>query len=145
MRRNAFEELSPDHGPAQPHPTAGATAVGVRPVLVAYNVWVGGTDLAGARQIAAAVRTASVRALGLQVGDRLQVSMNLIEPAVTGPADAVDAVLAAAAQLGASVEGAELVGLVPDAVLRAVPEDRWDDLDLSRRPDDRRPSRAAAR
>jgi glutamate formiminotransferase len=130
VRRDAFTALPPDHGPAAPHPTAGATAVGARPVLVAYNVWVSGTDLAGARRLAAAVRSAALRARGLQVGDRLQVSMNLIEPATVGPGQAFDAVAAAAAELGASVDGAELVGLVPDAVLRAEPSGRWADLDL---------------
>jgi glutamate formiminotransferase len=56
VRRGAFTLLPPDTGPPAPHPTAGATAVGQRPVLVAYNVWVAGTDLAGARRLAAAVR-----------------------------------------------------------------------------------------
>ncbi len=130
VRRDAFATLAPHHGPSGPHPTAGATAVGARAVLVAYNVWVSGTDLAGARRLAAAVRSASVRALGLQVGDRLQVSMNLIEPSVTGPGRAFDAVATAAAAAGATVEGAELVGLVPDAVLRAEPAGRWAELDL---------------
>jgi glutamate formiminotransferase len=130
VRRAAFRSLAPDTGPAAPHPTAGATAVGQRSVLVAYNVWVGGTDLVGARRVAAAVRGAGIRALGLQVGDRLQVSMNLIDPFVTGPAAAYDAVAAAADTAGAAVEGAELVGLVPASVLRAVPVSRWDELDL---------------
>jgi glutamate formiminotransferase len=131
LRRDAFATLAPDHGPPSAHPTAGATAVGARPVLVAYNVWVTGTDLAGARRLAAAVRSATLRALGLQVGDRLQVSMNLVEPAVTGPGQAFDAVAAAAAAVGATVEGAELVGLVPRAVLDAEPAGRWGELDLA--------------
>jgi glutamate formiminotransferase len=130
VRRTAFRTLAPDAGPSTPHPTAGATAVGQRPVLVAYNVWVAGTDLAGARRLAAEVRGPAVRALGLEVGDRLQVSMNLIDPAVVGPATAYDAVAAAAGRAGAEVEGAELVGLLPDAVLRAVPPARWEALDL---------------
>lgn len=130
VRRNAFAALAPDAGPSVPHPTAGATAVGQRPVLVAYNVWVGGTDLAGARRAAAAVRSAEVRALGLPVGDRLQVSMNLVLPDRVGPAQAYDRVAHLVTAAGGHVEGAELVGLVPDAVLRAVPRARWAELDL---------------
>lgn len=131
VRRGAFRALQPDTGPPEPHPTAGATAVGQRPVLVAYNVWVASTDLADARRLADAVRGPALRALGLAVGDRLQVSMNLIEPLTLGPAAAFDAVVAAAGPLGVEVEGAELVGLVPEAVLRAVPSTRWGQLDLA--------------
>jgi glutamate formiminotransferase / 5-formyltetrahydrofolate cyclo-ligase len=132
VRREAFRSLAPDAGPPAPHPTAGATAVGARGPLVAYNVWVTGEDLAAARRIAGAVRRPGLRALGLQVGDRLQVSMNLVEPARVGPAAAYDLVeTAAAADDGATVTGVELVGLLPEAVLRAVPASRWDELDLS--------------
>ena len=106
------------------HPTAGVVAVGARPPLVAYNVWVD-ADLATAQRVAAAVRSPAIRALGFPVGDRVQVSMNLVAPGTVGPAEAYDAV---AARI--RVTGAELVGLVPDAVLRAVPEDRWSELDL---------------
>lgn len=131
VRREAFRALAPDTGPASPHPTAGATAVGQRGVLVAYNVWLSGADLAAARRIAATVRGPGIRALGLLVGERLQVSMNLIDPAAVGPADAYDRVAAAAIEMGISVQGAELVGLVPRAAMEAVPEQRWDELDLS--------------
>ena len=130
VRRQAFRELPPDTGPGRPHPTAGATAVGARPPLVAYNVWVAG-DLAAARAAARAVRGPAVRALGLAVGDRLQVSMNLIDPAKVGPADAFDRVVEVAGPLGLVVEGAELVGLVPAAVLSVVARTRWGELDLS--------------
>jgi hypothetical protein len=57
--------------------------------------------------------------------------MNLIEPLALGPGAAFDAVRATAGSTGAVVEGAELVGLVPDAVLRAVPSTRWAQLDLA--------------
>ena len=53
IRRGAFTTLAPDVGPAEPHPTAGAMAVGARPVLVAYNVWLAEPDLALAKQLAA--------------------------------------------------------------------------------------------
>lgn len=126
VRRCAFRTLAPDAGPGAPHPTAGATAVGVRPALVAFNVWLATPDVALARAVARSVRGPAVRALGLAVGDRAQVSMNLVDPAVVGPAAAFDAVAARA-----PVAGAELVGLVPGAVLAAVPEERWEALDLS--------------
>jgi glutamate formiminotransferase len=126
VRRSAFGALAPDCGPASPHPSAGAIAVGVRPVLVAYNVWLAEPDLATARRLAAALRSPSVRALGLAVGDHVQVSMNLIDPATTGPAEVVDAI-AAEARVGRC----ELVGLVPRSVLDAVDPRRWRELDLS--------------
>jgi len=130
VRRRAFRDLAPDVGPGQPHPTAGATAVGQRGVLVAYNVWVSGVDGPTVRAMAASVRTPEIRTLGLQVGERWQVSMNLVAPEVAGPAVAYDRVAEVAAQVGATVEGAELVGLVPEAVLRVVPTERWAELDL---------------
>jgi glutamate formiminotransferase / 5-formyltetrahydrofolate cyclo-ligase len=125
VRRRAFAGLTPDDGPAQPHPTAGAIAVGARPLLVAYNVWLADPDLDVARAVARAVRGPAVRALGLPVGERVQVSMNLVDPTEVGPAGAVDAVAGHAA-----VAGTELVGLVPEAVLDAVPRSRWAELDL---------------
>ena len=126
VRRRAFVDLAPDFGPAQPHPTAGATALGARPVLVAYNVWLTNDDLEEARRVATAVRGPHVRALGLPVAGRVQVSMNLIDPDVVGPDAAYDAVAARA-----PVERAELVGLIPATVLDRIPPDRWAQLDLS--------------
>lgn len=108
-----------------PHPTAGAVAVGARGPLVAFNVWLAEPDLALARRVATAVRGPGIRALGLPVGDRVQVSMNLVDPSRIGPATAFDAVAALA-----PVAGAELVGLVPEAVLAAVRRERWAELDL---------------
>ena len=125
VRRGAFTSIAPDQGPPIPHPTAGAVAVGARPVLVAWNLWLADADLATARTIAAAVRGEDVRALGLQVGPHVQVSMNLIAPLRTGPAEVWDRVAAMA-----RIERAELVGLVTDEVLRSVPADRWSELDL---------------
>ena len=80
LRRDAWTVRRPDRGPARPHPTAGAVCVGARPVLVAYNVWLAGGDVGRARQVATAVRRPAIRALGLAVGDRTQVSMNLVTP-----------------------------------------------------------------
>lgn len=126
LRRRAFRDLRPTTGPGAPHPTAGATAVGARPLLVAYNLWLAEPDLARARAAARAVRGPAVRALGLVVGDRVQVSMNLLEPLSVGPADVHDTVAALV-----EVLAAELVGLVPAAVLRSTDEERWEQLDLS--------------
>jgi glutamate formiminotransferase len=130
VRRGAFGDLRPDDGPAEPHPTAGGCAVGARPLLVAYNLWIDG-DVATARAVAAAARGEGIRALGLDVGGRAQVSMNLVEPWRVGPAAAWDRVAQEASRRGAAVTGAELVGLVPEAVLAAVDEARWDALDLA--------------
>lgn len=103
------------------HPTAGACCVGAREVLVAYNVVVP-LPLADARRLATSLRSPSVRALAFTVGDEVQVSMNLLDPLEFGPAEAFDAV---------GGGRAELVGLVPEAVLDRVPEPRWPELDLA--------------
>jgi len=138
VRRGAFGDLRPDHGPSEPHPTAGAVAVGARPVLVAWNLWLADGDLATARSIATELRGPDVRALGLQVGDDVQVSMNLVNPLRTGPAEVYDRVAARA-----RIRRAELVGLLTDEVLRSVPSTRWDELDLG--PDRTVESRVARR
>ncbi len=126
VRRRAFVDLMPDSGPKAPHPTAGAVCVGARGVLVAYNLWLApGLDPAVARVAAGAVRGPAVRALGLDVGGRAQVSMNLVDPLVVGPAQVYDAVAARVA-----VDRAELVGLAPAAVVDAVARQRWAELDV---------------
>ena len=127
VRRHAFTGLAPDTGGSVAHPTAGAICAGARPILVAYNVWLAeGVDVSIARQVAREIRGPGLRALGLDVGGRAQVSMNLVDPYRLGPAAAFDAVAARVA-----VDRAELVGLVPAAVLHAVPPVRWAELDLS--------------
>jgi hypothetical protein len=81
--------------------------------------------LGTARDIAAAIRGPGIRALALTVGDRVQVSCNLIDPWSAGPATAFDAVASRA-----PVARAELVGLAPGAVLERIPRHRWRELDL---------------
>jgi len=126
IRRSAFRTLEPDLGPSRADPRVGATACGVRGPLVAYNLWLDPrTPLARARQVAAALRGPEVRALAFRLGDRLQLSFNLLDPQVVGPAEIMDR----AASL-VSVVGAELVGLLPAAVLARIPPDRWGPLDL---------------
>jgi glutamate formiminotransferase len=126
LRRGAFTSIAADTGPATPHPSAGACAVGARPVLVAYNLWLVDRNLDRAKTIAASLRTPEVRALGLETGDAVQVSCNLIEPDVVGPAEVYDRVAAQA-----TVARAELVGLVPASVLSRIPRSRWVELDLA--------------
>ena len=126
VRRGAFTSLGPDVGPSRPHPTAGAVAVGARGVLVAYNIWLVGDDVAMARSLAAELRSPAVRALGFAVGGATQVSCNLVAPLEVGPADLFDAVATRV-----RVQRAELVGLLPAAVLERVPPRRWPELDLS--------------
>jgi glutamate formiminotransferase len=134
VRRHAFEPtdhggLAPDFGPSRLSLRCGATAVGARPVLVAYNVWVDSPGVA--RVVAPQVRGPGVRALGLTTGVRAQVSCNLIDPVWVGPAQLYDAVAALVTEAGGSVEGAELVGLIPEVVLHAVPPARRRALGLS--------------
>ncbi len=100
-------ELAPDHGPHRLHPTAGAVLVGVRPPLIALNVWLPDGTLTDARAIAARVRESGggppgVRALGLYLPEAgmAQVSMNLEDHRAAPPAVAIAAVRAAAEAVG---------------------------------------------
>lgn len=126
IRRGAFTVLQPDLGPHQPHPTAGAVAVGARELMLAWNLWLSEPDLDLAKSIASSIRGPGVRALGLQVGDEVQVSMNLVDPLTVGPAEVYDRVASLA-----GIARAELVGLAPQSVLDAVDEKRWEQLNLS--------------
>ena len=126
IRKHAFVDLKPDFGPSEPHPRSGAICVGARPILIAYNVWLKDQNVETAKHIAKTIRTNERRTLGLQVGPHAQVSMNLIDHEVTGPAEAYDAVAALA-----PIDHAELVGLVPARALARIPRERWSELDLS--------------
>jgi glutamate formiminotransferase len=126
VRRQAWHVLPPDQGPGAPHPSAGACAVGARPVLVAYNLWLAGASVARARAIAAQLRGPHLRTLGLGVGTGVQVSCNLVAPTKVGPAAVYDAVAERA-----TIVRAELVGLVPGVVLDATDRRRWDQLGLA--------------
>jgi glutamate formiminotransferase len=137
VRAKGFEALAtaitrdparaPDLGGPGLHPTAGATAVGVRPFLIAYNVNLATEDVGLARRIAGAVRERdgglrAVRALGLALERRgmTQVSMNLLDFRVTPPAAAFAAVAELAATAGVEVVESEIVGLVPEAAVAGV-------------------------
>ena len=120
--RLADPSWRPDYGPARFDPRLGAVLVGARDVLVAYNVWLEGDDLAAARAIARAVRESAgglpaLQALGARLTRRglVQVAMNLLDYRVTSLPQAFDAVRAEAARRGIGVRRGELVGLAPQA------------------------------
>ena len=129
IRKGEFEGLrerigtdpaaEPDFGPKRIHPTAGATAIGARPFLVAYNIYLDTGDVAIAKEIAKTVRTSSgglpaVQASGFDVGGQAQVSMNLLDIDVTSPATVYAAVEAEARRRGVGVIRSEVVGLIPE-------------------------------
>jgi len=115
----------PDYGPRELSPRSGAVAVGARPFLVAFNAYLDTDDVEVARAVAGEVRERDgglpgVKALGLEVGGRAQVSMNLTDLERTSIPTALEAVRRSAERRGAEVESTELVGLVPlAAVLEA--------------------------
>jgi glutamate formiminotransferase / formiminotetrahydrofolate cyclodeaminase len=133
VRRGEFEGLresipsdparAPDFGPSRVHPTAGAVAIGARPFLVAYNVYLGDKDnLPIAKKVAKAVRGSSgglkyVKGLGLEVDGQAQVSMNLVDIDQTPMHRAFDAVKTEAAANGVDITWSEIVGLVPERAL----------------------------
>jgi len=133
VRRGEFEGLrdelgtnparDPDFGPRKIHATAGATVIGARPFLVAYNVYLGGKEnLQVAKDVAKAVRGSSgglryVKGLGLEVDGQAQVSMNLVDTEKTPLHRAFDVVKMEAAAYGVSPTWSEIVGLVPERVL----------------------------
>src|SRR6476661_7605507 len=133
VRRGEFEGLreelgknparNPDFGPSKIHPTCGAVAIGARPFLVAYNVYLGpASNLPIAKNIAKAVRGSSggfkyVKGLGLEVDGQAQVSMNLVDTEKTPLHHAFDFVKMRAEAEGAKVTWSEIVGLVPERVL----------------------------
>ena len=151
LRRGGFErlagemetnqDLAPDAGPRMAHVSAGATAIGVRDILVAFNVNLDTDDVRVAREIAKEVREkggglTGVRALGLLLPERhlAQVSMNLTDYRQTNMDRAFETVARLAEAAGVEVLESELVGLAPrDALGGAAPEDlRIEPLDPAR-------------
>jgi glutamate formiminotransferase len=128
-RRMTTGELRPDFGPAEPHPTAGATLVTARPPLAAFNLVLEGVDLTAARDVAAKVREAGggppgVRAIAIELGrGRVQVSTNVHDTLLVPLAEVVALVRRLAGERGGTVVEAEIVGLVPDAALDGFPAD----------------------
>lgn len=113
----------PDFGPNHIHSTAGATVIGARPFLVAYNVYLGpASNLGVAKEVAKAVRGSSgglryVKGLGLEVDGQAQVSMNLVDTEKTPLYRAYEMVKMEAEARGVTPTWSELVGLVPERAL----------------------------
>ncbi|MBI3697536.1 MAG: glutamate formimidoyltransferase [Acidobacteria bacterium] len=132
IRRGQFEGLReevrtnparrPDVGEAELHPTAGATVVGARKFLIAYNVYLATPDVEVAKRIARKVRASSgglpfVKAMGLEVKSRAQVSMNLTDFEQTPVHVVFDVVEREARNEGTRIESSEIVGLIPKKAL----------------------------
>ena len=145
LRRGGFEQLAahqaaeggePDFGPRAPHPTAGATAVGARPLMAAWNIALGGADadtlLQSSKAIAREIRGATpggvpgLQALGFPLASKgiAQVSMNLHD--LIGATDRGDTlhairerIRAAASSRGVEIGETEVVGLLPERALQA--------------------------
>jgi len=123
----ANPERAPDFGPSKLG-KAGAVAIGARAPLIAFNVYLTTNDIEIAKKIALAVRhsgggLAYVKALGLLVKGRAQVSMNLTDYTRTPIHQAVELIRREAARYGVAVHHSELVGLIPQAAL--VDAARW--------------------
>ncbi|HLG15521.1 MAG TPA: glutamate formimidoyltransferase [Blastocatellia bacterium] len=121
------EARRPDYGEPRVHPTAGITAVGARPALIAYNVNLATSDVEIANKIARAVRHQTgglryVKALGFELKDRgiVQVSMNMVNYEGTPLFRAFEMIKREAERYGVRIAGSEIVGLVPQRALNAV-------------------------
>lgn len=137
IRRGEYEGLkeaiqtdparAPDYGPRSLGP-AGATVIGARAPLVAYNVYLTTDDVSIAKKIARAIRHSSgglryVKSIGLEVDGRAQVSMNLTNYRKTPIARVFELIRREAGRFGVSIHQSELVGLIPqDAMVEAA---RW--------------------
>ncbi len=144
IRRGGFEALrggfpvgrAPDLPAPQwmgkPHPTAGATCVGARRVLLAWNVFVEGISLDALNVIAGGLRESGggfkhLRALALALSetDRLQISMNLEDPEATSPYDVFDAIEERVEASGGQVIETEVIGMIPDPLVLPAAVDRF--------------------
>ncbi len=133
IRKGEFEGLGekmkspdwkPDFGPDAPHPTGGATVVGARSPLVAYNINLGTADLSIADRIAKSIRHLSggyrfVKAMGVKLEARgiVQVSINMTNTEKTPLHRVFETVRSEAERFGVPVVGSEIIGLVPQAAL----------------------------
>jgi len=113
-------ERHPDYGPAQMHATAGATVVGARQFLIAYNINIDTSDVAIAKKIANAIREAKggykyCRAMGIMIEERnmAQVTINMVNYEGTPLHRVFETVKSEAARYGVNVIGSEIVGLLP--------------------------------
>jgi glutamate formiminotransferase / 5-formyltetrahydrofolate cyclo-ligase len=121
-------ELRPDFGPPEPHPTGGATLVTARPPLAAFNLVLDTDDVEVARAVASGLREAGgglggVRAVGIDLDGRAQVSANIHDPVAVPLSLVIERVRGLAAEHGARPVEGEVVGLLPEAALRDLPAD----------------------
>ena len=138
VRKGQFEGFSekmknalwkPDFGPAEPHPSAGAVAMGARAFLIAYNINLGTRDLAVADRIAKAIRHLSggfryVKAMGVELAERgiVQVSINMTNYKKTPLHRVFECVRSEADRHGVPIVGSEIVGLTPAEALYGAAE-----------------------
>ncbi len=136
VRRGEYEGLKveietnpdrkPDFGPSRMHTTAGASVVGARPILIAWNVNLATKNVAVAKHIAKAIRESdgglpAVRAKGFELADKgmVQVSINMVDYGKTNLVQAFEAIRARAQEAGVEIAESEIVGLVPlDAIVQ---------------------------
>jgi glutamate formiminotransferase / 5-formyltetrahydrofolate cyclo-ligase len=138
VRKGQFEGLRdavrrdtsrrPDIGGPELHDTAGASAVGARSFLIAYNVHLKEADIAAARAIARDIRASGgglhgVKAIGVLANGRAQVSMNITDFSITPMRHVHATVLHLAQRHGVLVDNAELIGLIPEAAYE--PDAEW--------------------
>ncbi len=147
VRKGQYEALGermddpawrPDAGPVRVNPRLGATAVGARKPLIAFNINLDSNDLGLAREIARSIRHSSggfshVQALGVLLESRniAQVSMNLADYEVTSIRTVFDAVRKQAAGKGVDILESELIGLIPRAALEGITPKQIKLLDFS--------------
>ncbi|HYM11818.1 MAG TPA: glutamate formimidoyltransferase [Bryobacterales bacterium] len=132
IRRGQFEGLReevkvnparrPDVGGPELNPTAGATVVGARKFLIAYNIYLATADVGVAKRIAKKIRTSSgglpcVKAMGVEARGRAQVSMNLTDFEETPPHAVFEAVQREAAAEKTSIASSQIIGLIPKRAL----------------------------
>ncbi len=137
IRRGQFEGIraeiatnparKPDFGDPKVHPTAGATVVGARKALIAYNVFLDTTDVEIAKKVAKAVRFSSgglrfVKGAGFLVRGQAQVSMNLTDFEQTPVHRVFELVKSEAARYGVAPLSSEIVGLIPKKALETAAE-----------------------
>jgi glutamate formiminotransferase len=121
-------ELAPDLGPPEPHSRAGATLVTARPPLAAFNLLLDTGELEIAAAIAAELRESGggppgLRAMAVDLDGRAQVSTNVHDPVAVPLAEVISRVRELAGARGVEVAEGEVVGLVPEAALRGLPDD----------------------
>lgn len=133
IRKGQFEGMpakllepdwAPDFGERKIHPTAGVTAIGARPPLIAFNINLATSDVEIAKKIAKVIRGSSggfqaCKAMGFYIKERdmAQVSMNLVDTEVTSIPTVFEQVRALAERYGTTIIGSELVGLSPGKAL----------------------------